>query len=154
MSAHLDQLYQQVILDHNKSPRNFILLDRPTHQAHGHNPLCGDDYVLELKIEDGIITEVGINGAGCAISKASASIMGTVVKGKPVDESLQLKECFLSLVTQDDVSADCRSKLGKLAIFEGVKKFPVRVKCAALIWRAFEAAIASPVQAEVLVSTE
>lgn len=135
-----DQLYQEVILDHNKNPRNFKKIDDATHCSLGTNPLCGDTYEVYLKIENNIIENIGFKGVGCAISKASASIMTTMIKGKTIDEALSLKECFINLVTKSCDGA-CDTCLGRLKIFENVKKYPVRVKCATLIWRALENAL-------------
>ena len=135
----LDNLYQQMILEHNKNPRNFKSVDPQTHYSHGHNPLCGDDYVVTLRVNDnGIIEDIGFTGTGCAISKASGSLMTETLIGKPVDEVLKIKDNFLTLVTEDEKPVE---SLGKLVVFEGVKKFPVRVKCAALVWRALEDAL-------------
>ncbi len=140
MSTHLEQLYQDVILDHNKNPRNFGRLQECTHSSHGKNPLCGDDYWIDLVIEENKIKDIQFEGSGCAISKASGSLMTSTLKGKRVQDALRLKDHFLNLVTQDEITASKRA-LGRLAIFEGVKKFPARVKCAALVWRALEDAL-------------
>ena len=140
--SHLDQLYQDVILDHNKNPRNFGRLSPCTHASHGKNPLCGDDYWVDLIITKDRIEDIRFEGSGCAISKASASLMSSTLKGKSVQEALTLKDHFITLVTQD-LATDAKKALGRLAIFEGVKKFPARVKCAALIWRALEDALQS-----------
>jgi len=141
MSTRLEQLYQDVILDHNKNPKNFLVLEPHSHAAHGKNPLCGDDYWVYLNIKDDIIESVSFHGTGCAISKASASLLTGSLKGKTLTEALNLKDQFIELVTKDKVDETTKSALGRLAIFEGVKKFPVRVKCAALAWRALEAAV-------------
>ncbi len=133
----LDDLYQEVILDHNKRPRNFHKLDDANAYSHGVNPLCGDDYHLYLCLDkDGVIKKVGFQGQGCAISKSSASILTTMVQGKSVKEAEALGRGFIDLLTTDSTSLDQKSTLGRLKIFEGVKKFPVRVKCATLIWHA------------------
>lgn len=134
----LSELYQEVILDHNKKPRNFKKLENANRTAHGVNPLCGDDYHLYIDVEGGVIRGVGFEGSGCAISKSSASIMTTMVEQKDVKEVGELKDLFLAMLTKDQKPD---AKLGKLKIFEGVKQFPVRVKCATLIWRALEAAL-------------
>ena len=134
MDQELRELYQQVILDHNKSPRNFRLIDHPTNHAEGYNPLCGDQLDVFLLIEDGVVKDVSFKGEGCAISKASASLMTSILKGKRVEEAENLFEKFHSLVTGkigDNVNID---ELGKLAVFAGVQEFPVRVKCASLAW--------------------
>lgn len=128
------ELYQQVILDHNKDPRNFGKLENATHIAHGHNPLCGDKIDLYLKIENGKIEDVRFNGSGCAISKASSSIMTTILKGKTIEEAKELFEKFHKAVTSDlDENIDTID-LGKLAVFCGVREFPARIKCASLPW--------------------
>tara|TARA_B100000427_G_scaffold152060_1_gene126704 strand:+ start:105 stop:551 length:447 start_codon:yes stop_codon:yes gene_type:complete len=134
----LNKLYEQMILDHNKNPRNFKQVDPCTHSSHGHNPLCGDDYVVSIRVKDGIIDDIGFEGMGCAISKASGSLMTETLIGKPIDFVLDIKDKFINLVTEDDA---VKENLGKLVVFEGVKKYPVRVKCAALVWRALEDAL-------------
>ena len=134
----LDNLYQHMILEHNKNPRNFKEVDPNTHYSHGHNPLCGDDYVITIRVKDGIIEDIGFKGTGCAISKASGSLMTETLIGKKIEDVLNIKDNFLNLVTEEDAE---KVKLGKLIVFEGVKKFPVRVKCAALVWRALEDAL-------------
>ena len=134
----LDNLYQQMILEHNKNPRNFKEVDPNTHYSHGHNPLCGDDYVVTIRVKEGIIEDIGFKGTGCAISKASGSLMTETLIGKKIEDVLNIKDNFLNLVTEEDAEKD---NLGKLIVFEGVKKFPVRVKCAALVWRALEDAL-------------
>ena len=134
----LNKLYEQMILEHNKNPRNFKQVDPCTHSSHGHNPLCGDDYVVSIRVKDGIIDDIGFEGMGCAISKASGSLMTETLIGKPIDFVLDIKDKFINLVTEDDA---VKENLGKLVVFEGVKKYPVRVKCAALVWRALEDAL-------------
>ena len=134
----LDELYQEVILDHNRRPRNFGKLENATAYAHGVNPLCGDDYHLYLEVESGTIKKVGFEGSGCAISKSSASMMTQAMEGKTVGEAEKLKDGFIHLLTDETVSETARAGVGKLKIFEGVKQFPIRVKCATLIWRALE----------------
>lgn len=137
----LSHLYQEVILDHNKNPRNFKEISQATQYSHGRNPLCGDDYHLYLVTDNaGTIQDIGFHGSGCAISKASASIMTTLVKGKSVRDAAGLKNDFVTAMTKDNF-ADAKSKIGKMAIFEGVKEFPVRVKCATLIWHALDDAL-------------
>lgn len=139
MFDDLDDLYQDLILDHNRSPRNFRRLDAPTHHAHGHNPLCGDSILLHLKIEDGCIADVAFSGDGCAISKASASMMTEALMNKSVAESAALFSAFHQLITgRDDGDV---ALLGKLATFKGVREFPVRVKCATLCWQTLNAAL-------------
>jgi nitrogen fixation NifU-like protein len=129
-----DSLYQEVILDHNKNPRNFGVLENATHKAVGHNPLCGDHIELFLNVENNIIREVKFKGVGCAISKASASIMTTVLKGKKLEEVRQMFDNFHNVLTSKPDEPVDESKLGKLAVFAGVREFPVRVKCATLPW--------------------
>jgi nitrogen fixation NifU-like protein len=137
--SELSDLYQEVILDHNKRPRNFRVLDTATHKAEGHNPLCGDRLELFLIVDDGVITDVGFLGSGCAISKASASIMTDCLKGCPVIDACSLFERFHRMVTTPpDVEVE---DLGKLSAFAGVREFPARVKCASLAWHTFKAAL-------------
>jgi nitrogen fixation protein NifU and related proteins len=134
MSIPLDEIYQEVVLDHNRKPRNFKTLSNPSHQSHGYNPLCGDDYQLYLSVDgNGLINEASFQGLGCAISKASASMLTQSVKGKRIEEVLGLKEQFVKMCTQE-MRPDEEENLGDLVIFEGVKKFPIRVKCATMIW--------------------
>jgi len=137
-----DELYQQMILDHNKNPRNFQELTELTHQAEGFNPLCGDHYHIYIKVDDnGIIEDVAFKGTGCAISKASASMMTQAVIGKTELEARDLFQQFHDLVT-GKVSAEKGSgDLGKLSVFAGVCKFPSRVKCAALCWHTLQGAL-------------
>ena len=138
----LAQLYQEVILDHNRNPRNFKELPSPTAYSHGYNPLCGDDYHLYLNCAPGsIIADIGFKGNGCAISKASASMMTAMIKGKTLEEAGQLEKEVMELLTREDVSPALKEKAGRMVIFEGVKQFPVRVKCATLIWHALADAL-------------
>lgn len=138
----LDDLYQEVILDHNRKPRNFQKLEDANHSSHGVNPLCGDDYHLYLLVDgDGVIKKVGFQGSGCAISKSSASLMTAAIEGKKVAEARTLKENFVRLLTDKTVSDERRAGVGKLKFFEGVKQFPIRVKCATLIWHALDDAL-------------
>lgn len=151
----LDDLYQEVILDHNKNPRNFHKVEGANACSHGKNPLCGDDYYLYLLVgENGKIEKVGFEGQGCAISKSSASIMTTLVEGKRTEEAQALKDSFLNLLTKDQVSDEDRTRAGRLKIFEGVKQFPIRVKCAALIWRTLEDALKKKEERQNEISTE
>jgi nitrogen fixation protein NifU and related proteins len=147
--ADLRELYQQIILEHNKSPRNFKKLEAPAREVEAYNPLCGDHYWLYAAVDDGQIADVGFQGAGCAISKSSASVMSQAVKGKSVEEFEELFNGFRAMVT-GDAEADVE-KLGKLAAFEGVKEHPSRVKCAILAWHALNSALhgeAEPVKTE------
>ena len=132
----LDHLYQEVILDHNRNPRNFKEIPNAALYSHGHNPLCGDDYHLYLNVADGSIQDVGFKGSGCAISKSSASIMTTMIKGKTLDQAAKLQNDVLRLLTEEKVSPSIRENSGRMVIFDGVKEFPVRVKCATLAWHA------------------
>ncbi len=135
MQQELRELYQQVILDHNKAPRNFRKIEKATNYAEGYNPLCGDNVTVYLIIdENNIIQDISFEGSGCAISKASASLMTSMLKGKSVEEAEKLFNKFHDLVTDklgDEVNLD---EFGKLAVFAGVKEFPARVKCASLAW--------------------
>ena len=150
----LGELYQEVILDHNRRPRNFKKIENASAYAHGVNPLCGDDYQLYLKKdESGIIKEVGFEGQGCAISKSSASMMTASIENKSAKEAGLLKDSFINLLTAEKVTDADRERVGRLKIFEGVKNYPIRVKCATLIWRALEAALAEDLQKKE-VSTE
>jgi nitrogen fixation protein NifU and related proteins len=138
----LRELYQSVILDHNKRPRNFQRPAGARREAHGHNPLCGDRIDVFVDVEGGVLRDVGFEGSGCAISKASASLMTEAVKGRPLAEVDRLFEGFHRLVTSDaGAPADTRD-LGKLRVFAGVREFPVRVKCATLAWHTLRAALA------------
>ena len=134
----LKKLYQEMILEHNKNPRNFKECDPFTHFSHGHNPLCGDDFKVTVNIEDNLIQDVGFLGQGCAISKASGSMLTLILKGKTIEQAIAVKDQFIELVTKDESE---QNLLGKLIVFEGVKQYPVRVKCAALVWRAIEDAL-------------
>jgi nitrogen fixation NifU-like protein len=138
--SDLSDLYQEVILDHNKRPRNFHTVPSASHEAEGFNPLCGDRLHLYLKVEDDVVTEVGFQGSGCAISKASASLMTDSVKGRPVAEARELFSRFHTMVTTppDQPVED----MGKLSALAGVREFPVRVKCASLAWHTLKAALA------------
>ncbi|MCL4811660.1 MAG: SUF system NifU family Fe-S cluster assembly protein [Vicinamibacteraceae bacterium] len=139
--SELRDLYQEVILDHNKRPRNFGRLEHPTHQANGHNPLCGDRLTLTLRLEDGRIADIRFDGSGCAISKASASLMTDAVKGRSIEEADRLFADVHAMVTGEaghEVDVD---RLGKLAVLSGVAEFPARVKCASLAWHTLEAAL-------------
>lgn len=141
MDQELRELYQQVILDHNKSPRNYRVMEHPTQDAEGFNPLCGDKLHIYLLLEDGVVKDVSFQGSGCAISKASASLMTSMIKGKTKEEAEKIFEKFHDLITGklgEQISID---ELGKLAVFEGVKEFPVRVKCASLAWHTMKSAL-------------
>lgn len=137
---NLRELYQEVILDHNKNPRNFRKMENPDSFAHGNNPLCGDQIDVFLNIKDGIVEDVSFDGAGCAICTASASMMTLALKGKSEAEAEALFNSFHHALTEDEnYSADV--PLGKLKVLAGVKDYPVRVKCATLAWHTFDAAL-------------
>jgi nitrogen fixation NifU-like protein len=136
----LRDLYQEVIIDHNRNPRNFRVIDHPTHHAEGHNPLCGDRLTLYLQVDDNdIIQDASFQGTGCAISVASASMMTDYLRGKSVQDAEQLFEKFHAVITDDLAPED--ADLGKLAALAGVKDFPARVKCATLCWHTMHAAL-------------
>jgi nitrogen fixation NifU-like protein len=139
--SELRELYQSVILDHNKRPRNFHEPDGANHSADGFNPLCGDKITVYLELEDDVVKDVGFSGSGCAISTASASLMTQSIKGKSVDDVQQLFDGFHELVVGDSGEAADLEKLGKLAVFSGVREFPVRVKCATLAWHTMKSAL-------------
>jgi nitrogen fixation NifU-like protein len=139
--SELRELYQSVILDHNKRPRNFRAPEGANRTADGFNPLCGDKITVYLELEDDTVKDVGFTGSGCAISTASASLMTQSIKGKRVAEVRQLFDGFHDLVVGDSGEAADLEKLGKLAVFSGVREFPVRVKCATLAWHTMKSAL-------------
>ena len=139
--SELSELYQQVILDHNKKPRNFRKLETANHTAEGYNPLCGDQLTIYVNLEDNRVTDVGFEGSGCAISKASASMMTQAVKGKSKEQAENLFKEFHSMVTGELDEENEENTLGNLKIFAGVREFPVRVKCATLPWHTMHAAL-------------
>ena len=142
MSDYLSDLYQEVILDHNKTPRNFGPLEGADRHADGHNPLCGDQLRVYLALDGDTVSDVHFEGSGCAISKASASLMTEAVKGKSKSEVETMFKAFHDLMTGDpSVRGAAGAELGKLAVFEGVREFPVRVKCATLAWHTLDAAL-------------
>jgi len=148
MSAELQDLYQEVILDHNRRPRNFRPLS-DGRRAEGFNPLCGDRVIVFVRLDDGVITDVSFQGSGCAISKASASLMTESVKGKTVADAAALFERFQQMITAPlDAPTE---RLGKLNVLAGVRQFPIRVKCASLPWHTLRAALDSSGE---VVSTE
>ena len=140
MSA-LRELYQEVILDHNKSPRNFRKMEDADRKVEGYNQLCGDRYSVYVKFENDAIKDISFEGAGCAISKASASVMTSVVKGKTKREAEALFENFQKLVKGELDVANANGSLGKLEAFSGVSEFPTRVKCAILAWHTMNSAL-------------
>ena len=139
--AELRDLYQEVILEHSKAPRNFKRLANANHRAEGFNPLCGDRFTVYLDLEGDKVRDISFEGSGCAISKASASMMTQSVKGKTVAEAEQLFENFHKFVTTQNHAEGDSAQLGKLAVFSGVAEFPVRVKCATLAWHTLQAAL-------------
>lgn len=139
--GELGELYQEVILEHNKSPRNFRRLESANRQAEGFNPLCGDRCTVYIDYEGDAIREIGFQGSGCAISKASASMMTQMLKGKTKEEAVKLFEEFHRLVTGDENAVAHADDLGKLKVFAGVSKFPARVKCATLAWHTLQSAL-------------
>jgi nitrogen fixation NifU-like protein len=146
--SDLSDLYQEVILDHNRRPRNFRAIEEPTHHAEGFNPLCGDRLKLYLNVEGDRIVDLAFEGSGCAISKASASLMTDALKGRTVADARALFERFhLMVTTPPDAAVE---DLGKLSVLAGVREFPVRVKCASLAWHTLKAAL----EREELTSTE
>lgn len=144
------ELYQQVILEHNRKPRNFGKLEPCTHHAEGHNPLCGDQLELTLVVADGVIQDLKFEGTGCAIDVASASLMTGAVKGRRVEEAEAMADQFRALVRGELDPLTQPHALGRLTLFQGVKDLPVRVKCAVLPW----ATLRSALKGEINVSTE
>ncbi len=139
--ADLRDLYQEVILDHHKKPRNFHKLEHANRQADGYNPLCGDKLSVYMHVENGIVKDIAFVGAGCAISTASASMMTESLKGKSEVEVKAIFERFHQLVTNHSESPVDPATMGKLAVFSGVREYPVRVKCATLAWHTMRAAL-------------
>lgn len=138
--SDLRDLYQEVVIDHGRSPRNFGELEPHSHQAEGYNPLCGDKLKLYIQIEDGVVRDARFTGSGCAISTASASILTDAVKGKTPEQAETLFKDFHAMLTRDDTPPDV-DKLGKLAVLGGVKAYPTRIKCATLAWHTLHAAL-------------
>ena len=150
--SDLRELYQEVILDHSRSPRNFGRPAGANRDANGHNTLCGDRLTVYLHVEEGTVVDVGFDGSGCAISTASASLMTEAVKGKSAEEAERMFEDFHTMLTGDpSEEAEVPAGLGKLEVMSGVRKYPVRVKCATLAWHTMHAALE---EAEEPVSTE
>jgi nitrogen fixation NifU-like protein len=138
------ELYQSVILDHNKRPRNFRKVERANRRAEGYNPLCGDKVTVQLRVEDGVVRDVGFEGSGCAISTASASMMTESVKGRSLADAERLFRQFHDLLVCESRTApsdDEQKALGKLTVFSGVREYPARVKCATLVWHALHSAL-------------
>lgn len=137
--ASMEELYQSVIIEHDRSPRNFRQLATPSHRATGTNPMCGDEVTIELQLDaDGRITDIGFQGRGCAISRASASMMTAALQGKTTAEARELFDRFHALMTGGSVGVE---ELGKLAAFRGLTEFPMRVKCATMAWHAMREAL-------------
>ena len=137
----IHELYQEVIMDHNRRPRNFQVLEGADMKAEGYNPLCGDQITLYMNVREGIIEDVGIQVSGCAISKASASMMTEGIKGKTVKEAEILFEKFRELVKGEELDDEDLDLLGDLEILSGVSRYPVRIKCAVLSWHTFKSAL-------------
>ncbi len=149
--ADLRELYQEVILDHNRRPRNFRSIEDASRRAEGYNPLCGDRLTVFLRLDGDVVRDVSFTGSGCAISKASASLMTAAVKGKTVGEASRLFDAFHVMVTTPATTEPDVSGLGKLAVLAGVREFPARVKCASLAWHTLKAALTAEAEE---VSTE
>lgn len=139
--SELRALYQEVILDHYRSPRNFGPMPDATSKAEGYNPLCGDRVTVYVRLDGDEVAQVGFEGSGCAISTASASLMTEIVRGKTLEDAEEIRERFHSLLTSGDECPDCEG-LGKLEVLSGVRDYPVRIKCATLAWHALHAALA------------
>jgi nitrogen fixation NifU-like protein len=140
--SELNDLYQEVILDHNRRPHNFRAIESPDAKQEGYNPLCGDRLTLYLSLDGDVIKDVAFQGQGCAISKASASLMTDALKGKTVPEARELFDQFHAMITSDPATP--AADLGKLSVFAGVREYPTRVKCASLAWHTMKAAVAHP----------
>ena len=152
MNPELEELYQEIILDHSRKPRNFGELPDAAVKVHGDNPACGDEIHLGVKFDaDGALKDIKFTGHGCAISQSSASLMTMKLKGKSREEAMQMLHAFHNLVTSEN--AETSKNLGDLRLFQGVRKFPLRVKCAMLAWRAVEQALRQN-ESESAVSTE
>jgi nitrogen fixation protein NifU and related proteins len=148
--SELTDLYQEVILDHNRRPHNFRVIESPSAKQEGYNPLCGDRLTLYLSVDGDVIKDVSFQGSGCAISKASASLMTDALKGKTIAEARKLFDRFHDMITSDhETPAD---DMGKLSVLAGVREFPTRIKCASLAWHTMKAAVAH--QGDTPVSTE
>lgn len=136
MASNNRPLYEEVILEHNKKPRNFRVIEDADRKLEGHNPLCGDHFTIYIKTDGDVITDISFEGRGCAISKSSASLMTTLLKGKTVKQAEELFVQFHRMVTANPDAPIDEKALGKLAVFSGVREFPVRIKCATLAWHA------------------
>lgn len=138
--TNLEALYQEVILDHNRKPRNFREIENADRRVEGRNPLCGDAITLFVKLDGDRVADISFKGSGCAVSKSSASLMTTAVKGKPIDEAMRLFGRFHEMITGKLSDAE-REQMGSLAALGGVARFPIRVKCASLSWHALRSAL-------------
>lgn len=141
MTDELRDLYQEMILDHSRKPRNFHVLEKASRKAEGYNPLCGDRLTIYLKVDGDTIQDISFEGSGCAISKASASIMTSTVKGKKIEEVQKMFEGFHKMLSRGAGTDFDASGLGKLAVFSGVTEFPARVKCATLAWHTLKSGL-------------
>lgn len=139
--SDLKDLYQEIILDHNKNPRNYGKMNDCTHKAEGYNPMCGDHYSIYLKIENGLIVDVRFEGAGCAISKSSASMMTATLKGKSVEEAKKMFSEFQNMMTNDKPCLEVPEEICTIEPLQGVREFPTRIKCATLIWHTMNNAL-------------
>ncbi|MFA5910188.1 MAG: SUF system NifU family Fe-S cluster assembly protein [Vicinamibacterales bacterium] len=148
--SEVNELYQEVILDHNRRPHNFRVIEGATTTQEGYNPLCGDRLTLYVAMDGSVIKDVAFQGSGCAISKASASLMTDALKGKTVEQARELFDQFHAMITSDH--AGPTADLGKLSVLAGVREFPARIKCASLAWHTMKAAVAHETDAPV--STE
>ena len=137
----LEDLYQEIVMDHNRRPRNFGEIKNPTNSANGFNPLCGDQITLQLHLEDGLVSDVAFRGVGCAISKSSASMMTEELKGKTLDHAENLFEAFRKMITRNPGDSYDSDLLGDLEILQGVSRYPARIKCATLAWHTLHSAI-------------
>ena len=139
--SDLKDLYQEIILDHNKNPRNYGKLKEHTHEAEGYNPMCGDHYSIYIKVKDGVIVDVSFEGAGCAISKSSASIMTANIKGKTVEEAKKMFSEFHHVMTSKEPCMEVPEDICKVEPLVGVRDFPTRIKCATLVWHTMNDAL-------------
>ena len=139
--SELQELYQEIVMEHNRQPRNFRELQDPNRTAEGFNPFCGDVINLKLKVAEDMIEDVGFQGSGCAISRASASMMTESIKGKSAQEAQEISDAFRRMITLEPAEASDPETLGDLEVLEGVSEFPVRVKCATLAWHTLMAAL-------------
>ena len=152
MSAATDALYQEVVLEHKRAPRHFGPLAAPTHEARGRNPSCGDEVQVQLKLEDGVVRDIGFTGQGCAICMASTSLMTEAVLGREQEAARALHQRFRAVLTGE--AQPDEASLGKLVSLAGVRAYPSRIKCALLGWHALMHALAQPVGAEAAVAKE